>query len=548
MISSSLAVPIDQGDEVMSEIKRPPALVMVLVVSAVCLVLVPIAISLLGPRLAAASFRPTQDYGGQDPGGADMPILDPLGQDPGLDDAAPRRGSRSRAVRKRLRSPDKGATKKTDAAAKKKPAPARTDSGNGAALKFSQDIAPILVANCTGCHSGTGRGLRQGKLDLSTFEKLQKRTPKIIFPGRPDESKIVLRIKGEETPQMPLGGNRTLSDEAIAKIEQWIKQGAKLDTGVTSGATLESYAASPEQVRRAQVAKQPIAERDKSIEDAGRQRWKIAGAPGKPDVVTGEHFIIFSSLARERASSLLRPMEAQYSQLKRLLGAASMDWVEKVSLIVFSSRKELIEFVRTVDKREVESYEAAIAHLDVPQPYVAAVDPLGGKKEDPASRHRVRPKREEDNEAPAADRTLPGLLTEALGSGAVSAAGKAPRWLSKGIGSYLASHLEPRSSFYRHLRQSALANFEQGWLTRATEALGDDVEKLPAGDLHAIGFALVEAMMSGELKQRFPAFVGGMMNGKEKLDDVLTKVYGGTREDFLTDTGNWVAQTYGNNQ
>ena len=70
------------------------------------------------------------------------------------------------------------------------------------------------MANCIGCHSGDGVGVREGKLDLTTFENLkkgsQKRTddPEIVIAGKPDESHLVLRIKGEEEPRMPQGGNR----------------------------------------------------------------------------------------------------------------------------------------------------------------------------------------------------------------------------------------------------------------------------------------------------------------------------------------------------
>jgi Planctomycete cytochrome C len=529
----------------MSKVIRPPGLARVVLLGAVCLL--PPAFAIFGPVSSMAAYRPGQDYGVQDPAVQDVPLVDPFGQDPGMDETTPRRGSRAKALRKRLRPAEKEAAKKADSATKKKSASTAADSGSGSPLKFSQDIAPILVANCTGCHSGTGRGLRQGKLDLSTFEKLQKRTPRIFIPGRPEESKIVLRVRGDETPQMPLGNNRTLADEAIAKIEQWIKQGAKLDSGVAPGATLESYAASPDQVRRSQLAKQPVSERDKKVEEVGLARWKLAGAKSKPEVVPGEHFVLFSNLPRERAASVLKPMETQYSHLKRLLGSPSMDWVEKVSLIVLSNRTQFIEFVRSEDKRDPEAYESSNAHLNVPQPYVVAVDPLGGRKDEPTLRRKARSKQDADDEEPGNDRTLLGLLTEGLGTGAVAAAGDAPRWLAKGIGTYLAFHVEPRSPFYRHLRQSALANFEQGWLTRANEALGDS-DQLPAGELHAISFALVEAMMGSDGRAKFPVFVGRMLNGKAKLDDVLAKVYEGTREDFLNDTGEWVARNYGNNQ
>ena len=80
------------------------------------------------------------------------------------------------------------------------------------------------------------------------------------------------------------------------------------------------------------------------------------------------------------------------------------------------------------------------AKLMIPQPYVAVLDPMGGKKEEPAPRRKGRGRRGEarDSENGVSDRTLIGLLAESVDSAVVAAAGNPPRWLSKGIGSYLA--------------------------------------------------------------------------------------------------------------
>ena len=124
----------------------------------------------------------------------------------------------------------------------------------------------------------------------------------------------------------------------------------------------------------------------------------------------------------------------------------------------------------------------------------------------------------------SADRNLHGLLTESLGSSVVASAGNPPRWLAFGIGTYLASQIEPRSPYYQQLRQTAFANCQQGWPTRANEALGGSDQLTPDG-LHSISFAFVEAMMSPEMKQGFPSFANGMLAGTEKLDDMLQRVY-----------------------
>ncbi len=126
-------------------------------------------------------------------------------------------------------------------------------------------------------------------------------------------------------------------------------------------------------------------------------------------------------------------------------------------------------------------------------------------------------------------------------------AGNPPKWLAYGIGSYLASQVEPHSPYYRQLRQTTLANFQQGWPTRANEALGGSDQITPDG-LHSIAFGLVEYLMAPELKQAFPSFVKGMLGGTEKLDDTLQSVYRVSREEFINYTGEWVGQRDGHLQ
>jgi hypothetical protein len=492
-----------------------------------------------------------------DAGGQDMPNLGGFDQPP-EEGNAPRRGRRPRtkaaaSPKSRTSKDAVGNTAKTEKSktASKPTAPA-TASSSSSGLKFSQDIAPILVANCVGCHKPGSPGVNRGKLDLTSFAKMMAGTPKekVIIAGKPRESHLVLRIKGEEKPRMPQGGNnRSLADEATAKIEQWVRTGAKLDTGIDPKAAMESYAASPEQVRRGQVAKLSTKERDQKIEAAGRERWKQANPKLKPETVPGEHFILFSNLPRDRATATVKAMEGQYASLKRLLGSPASDWVEKVSLYVFNDRKDFVEFARTVENREVSAAVTASGNLATAQPYVAVVDPLGGKKEDPAaSKRRTRTKKSDEKEAAgSSERTLIGLLIEHLGDAAVASQGKPPRWLAEGLGAFLATQAEPRSPYYQKLRQTAWQKYDQGWPTKATEALGEG-NQASAEDVRAVGFAIVESLMTPDYRQAFPAFAKGMSQGGEKLDDVLKDVYGATREDFLKSTGDWVAQRYGRDQ
>jgi mono/diheme cytochrome c family protein len=410
---------------------------------------------------------------------------------------------------------------------------------------FANTIAPIFVANCSGCHSGEGQGVRRGKLELTSFDKLTKGTPdhKVIEPGKPDDSALVLRIRGDQTPQMPPGQNK-LSKEAIAKIEQWVKAGAKLDAGLDPKAEFKTYAATPDQLRKADLAKLPTNVRDQKTEAAGRDRWKQANAK-LTEVIPSDHFMIFTSIPKERAASTVKSMEPQYNHLRRFLGEAAMDWPEKLSLYVFPNIKEFTEFVRTVEARDLDVDSQSTVKLAIEHPYIAVVDPTGGKKEEPP-RRKSRSKKGDDATSGGNDRSLQGILTETLGAACMGLSGDAPRWLREGIGTYLASQIpsERNSPYYARLRRIALEKLEQGWETKASEALGDG-RQMASDEFRAVSFAIVEALNSPEYRDQFPAFVSGMFEGAGKLDDVLRLVYNGTRENFLELTKVWVAH-YGN--
>jgi tricorn protease-like protein len=89
---------------------------------------------------------------------------------------------------------------------------------------FATDVAPILAANCAGCHSGN---VIMGKLDLDTFAGIQKggHTGPAIMPGKSAESLLYLRITGTVAPSMPLNGKK-LADAEIETIRKWIDAGA----------------------------------------------------------------------------------------------------------------------------------------------------------------------------------------------------------------------------------------------------------------------------------------------------------------------------------
>ncbi len=461
-----------------------------------------------------------------------------LAIEPGLSDGGSPRKTRVALVKQKTPKKKKGVRKPVPKAEAPEPT---TPAAGSEPLKFSRDVAPILVANCVGCHNGSQK---RTKLELTTFEKMMAGTPdhKVIVGGNLEESHLVLRIKGEETPKMPQGANRNLSDAAIAKIEAWVKAGAILDAGIDPKASMEKYAASPEDLRKAELAKLPADQRDKRVEASGLERWKKA-SKAKPEVTSSSHFLMFSTLSKDRAAGASKAVEAQYAQVRALLGPKSVEWGEKATLFVLPNAQTYVEFVRALESRDIEEGDVGTARMTIPQPYVAVIDPLHGRDEPAASptpKKAGRGKKGDDS-ASSGETSLAALLSENFVIGTAEKAGKPPRWVSLGLGAFMASRSEPRSASVNAIRSVAHGLFQRGWPSKATEALGDQAK---TQEVRAVGFAIFEWMNTAD-RRVVPAFVQGMLEGGDKLDDVLGNVLNMSREQFLTITGEFVGTTYG---
>jgi mono/diheme cytochrome c family protein len=94
-------------------------------------------------------------------------------------------------------------------------------------VDFAEQIQPIFMKNCSGCH-GEKKGL--GGLRLHTPEGIQKKWEKdehLIVKGNPDKSELYERLvlPADHKTFMPKKG-KPLPEEKLNLIRQWIEQGA----------------------------------------------------------------------------------------------------------------------------------------------------------------------------------------------------------------------------------------------------------------------------------------------------------------------------------
>ena len=90
-------------------------------------------------------------------------------------------------------------------------------------LTFEVHVAPIIRANCVGCHNAK---VRKGGLDLSSPADIQQGgdTGEVVVAGRPDKSRLFTLLRDGKMPP-PKVEKRPTSDE-VSLIRRWIADGA----------------------------------------------------------------------------------------------------------------------------------------------------------------------------------------------------------------------------------------------------------------------------------------------------------------------------------
>ncbi len=107
------------------------------------------------------------------------------------------------------------------------PAAAKT-----AAPMYAKDVHRFFKNYCLACHSDEEA---ESGLSLQSFQTLQKggdSGEKLIVPGKPQESRLILLLTGKAEPKMPPEDEKQPEPEEIALLARWIKLGAK---GPTAG-------------------------------------------------------------------------------------------------------------------------------------------------------------------------------------------------------------------------------------------------------------------------------------------------------------------------
>jgi WD40 repeat protein len=113
-----------------------------------------------------------------------------------------------------------------------------TASAQPKQVSFINDVAPILKENCFACHDAKKKS---GKYDMTTYEKLRAggANGDPLVPGKPETSELhSLMVTSEQRRMPPRDKGEAVPKSKAAVIAQWIKEGAKLDSGLDAKADI----------------------------------------------------------------------------------------------------------------------------------------------------------------------------------------------------------------------------------------------------------------------------------------------------------------------
>ncbi len=411
------------------------------------------------------------------------------------------------------KSKPKDEPKKAPAPTTKPATPEPTSSGG---VSFVKDVAPVFARNCANCH---GTNNPRSKFSLNTFSLLMKGGEKgdDIVPGKPEESRLVLMIKGEEEPRMPRG-NRSLRRDLIEKIEQWVKEGAKFDGGpkFNQESTLADMVPSPEEELKAKVAAMTATELLDLHKAKAKEHWQISNPTKSPEFTETDNFIVAGTVEKGDLDNAGEWAEAAVRDLARMFGRSPKDvvWKGKLTIHLFAERHQYTELAMVVENRELPRELNGHYFGMIETSYVAIPRPA------------------EDSAA-----TLKGQVVEQVAAAYLAALGDTPRWFDQGVARYVAAKSDGKAEIYREYRSQV----------REAVTSGEDPLSSIVGDgggSPVMGFGLVEFLASQRQGDKGLAALAGQLRQKTAADKAIQAVYNIDRKALAVAWAGYASKRY----
>lgn len=364
-------------------------------------------------------------------------------------------------------------------------------------VSFARDVAPILMANCNGCHyaaTRVGAGLQ-----FNTFSQIVKGSDggPVLVPGKPDESLIIRKLRGMEGAQMPLGRS-ALPDSQIQLVATWIKEGATFD-GQSKDSKLDQV------VGQAFAANANHKELMAKRMERTREKWKIASPKNEPDQAIDEQFHVIGNIGAESATLLLAQANSAANQIRKMFNLAGKEPLVKGGITIFAlkQRYDYSEFGKMLESRMLPSEWSSHWRSEVLDSYVAIVFDKAGSKINETS------------------------LLQQITSLWMSSHEGVPTWFADGAG-------RQALAITVGLKDARV----QPWLKRMPESMGQmkSLKSLLDGTMNdeasaIIGFGVIHTMYEAKMKIKYETIVRSLASGMSFEQATMKSI--GSMEVFL---------------
>ncbi|MFM7244436.1 MAG: c-type cytochrome domain-containing protein [Planctomycetaceae bacterium] len=178
-------------------------------------------------------------------------------------------------------------------------------------ISFAIDVAPVLATHCLKCHGGDET---ENGLSMATLDALLRggRGGAAVVPRKGASSLLVRKLKGAdiEGQRMPLNAP-PLADAAIAAIEAWINEGARLDM-LTGKTPLDNVVAAGRM--------RSLSDADlRAVREAAAEKvWRRAIPDEEPVIERRDGVVVVGNLPRQRMAEVADAAE-------RLVAAAGRE-------------------------------------------------------------------------------------------------------------------------------------------------------------------------------------------------------------------------------
>ncbi len=283
-------------------------------------------------------------------------------------------------------------------------------------VSFALDVAPILDAKCRNCH---GAGQQQAGLSLASFTTMLKGGDggSVVIAGKPDDSPLLRRVRGDDPPRMPLR-QAPLSADEIEKISTWIREGATFDgKDPETGLALLIATVRAERFTGDQL-------NELRAQDAA-DRWRLAVPDEAAHSLETDRFLVIGNVTDDRREQVGAELEAATSDVLNYFRAPDAGLGKsRVTVFAFDGAIDYGEFGLMVEKRELPPAQRLHWRHDALTPYLCVVP------------------------GAAAGDTLRGELAQQVAALHLSqrTSGALPEWLAEGSARAVRAKLYPRDS------------------------------------------------------------------------------------------------------